>query len=110
MRNIIVGLIICVSTHVVAQQHDEFVYLDNNQPIEKRVDDLLNRMTLEEKLAQIRHLHSWDVFDGQKLNTVKLAKMCGEVGYGFLKVSLLQQKVAVRTSGKYKLTCWRKPG
>ena len=85
MRNIIVGLIICVSTHVVAQQHDEFVYLDNNQPIEKRVDDLLNRMTLEEKLAQIRHLHSWDVFDGQKLNTVKLAKMCGEVGYGFFE-------------------------
>lgn len=85
MRNIIVGLIICVSTHAVAQQHDEFVYLDNNQPIEKRVDDLLNRMTLEEKLAQIRHLHSWDVFDGQKLNTVKLAKMCGEVGYGFFE-------------------------
>lgn len=41
-------------------------------PVEKRVDDLLSRMTLEEKIAQIRHLHSWDVFDGQELNQEKL--------------------------------------
>ena len=26
------------------------------------VDDLMKRMTLEEKIAQIRHLHSWDIF------------------------------------------------
>lgn len=53
MRNLIVGLIVCVSTQVVAQQHDEFVYLDNNQPIEKRVEDALSRMTLEEKAAMV---------------------------------------------------------
>ncbi len=29
------------------------VYLDSSQPIEKRVDDLLSRMTLEEKLGQL---------------------------------------------------------
>lgn len=29
------------------------VYLDSGQPVEKRVDDLLSRMTLEEKLGQL---------------------------------------------------------
>ena len=54
-------------------------------PTEMRVNDLLNRMTLEEKIAQIRHLHSWDVFDGQELNSEKLHRMCGGVGYGFFE-------------------------
>ena len=43
-------------------------------PAEARAEDLLFRMTLEEKVAQIRHLHSWDVFDGQQLNKDKLEK------------------------------------
>src|SRR5208283_1424369 len=29
------------------------LYLDTNQPVEKRVEDLLGRMTLEEKIAQV---------------------------------------------------------
>ncbi len=31
----------------------QFIYLDPKQPIEKRVDDLLSHMTLEEKLGQL---------------------------------------------------------
>lgn len=34
-------------------QDAQSVYLDKNQPIEKRVEDLLSRMTLEEKLGQM---------------------------------------------------------
>ena len=34
-----------------AQQQEVPIYLDNNQPIEKRVEDALARMTLEEKVA-----------------------------------------------------------
>ena len=29
------------------------LYKDKNQPVEKRVEDLLSRMTLEEKAAQL---------------------------------------------------------
>jgi beta-glucosidase len=29
------------------------IYLDSKQPIEKRVDDLLSRMTLKEKIGQL---------------------------------------------------------
>ena len=54
-------------------------------PVEARVDDLLERMTLEEKIAQIRHLHSWDVFDGQDLNMMKLAKSVRMSVMDFLK-------------------------
>ncbi|POY37205.1 glycosyl hydrolase [Solitalea longa] len=56
----------------MAQQNVE-LYKDPNQPVEARVKDLLHRMTLEEKIAQMRHVHSeqYDVKgkpDIQKLN------------------------------------------
>ena len=54
-------------------------------PAEVRAEDLLSRMTLEEKVAQIRHLHSWDVFDGQQLNKDKLEKKCSGISYGFFE-------------------------
>lgn len=60
-------------------------YKNSLLPTEMRVNDLLSRMTLEEKMAQIRHLHSWDVFDGQELNAEKLDKMCSGIGYGFFE-------------------------
>jgi len=43
-------------------------------PIEERVTDLLSRMTLDEKMAQIRHIHSADIFNGQELDNESLAK------------------------------------
>lgn len=36
-----------------AQEGDAFMYLDNTQPLAVRVDDLVNRLTLDEKVAQI---------------------------------------------------------
>ena len=39
---------------------------------EERVDSLLRKMTLEEKVAQISHIHSWDIFDDKVLNESKL--------------------------------------
>src|SRR5580700_10863117 len=33
--------------------HDQPIYKDPNAPVEQRVEDLLSRMTLEEKIAQI---------------------------------------------------------
>ena len=62
---VLVAMSGCILT-VNAQQ--SFSYKNPLLPTELRVNDLLGRMTLEEKIAQIRHLHSWDVFDGQILN------------------------------------------
>lgn len=60
-------------------------YKDATLPTEERVEDLLKRMTLEEKIAQISHIHSWHIFDGQKLDKTKLAEKCGDLPYGFFE-------------------------
>lgn len=47
-----------IMTCVVATQaQPRLVYKDSKQPIQKRIDDLLNRMTLEEKVYQLCALY-----------------------------------------------------
>ena len=84
MKNLftwVIGFACCVSS-VQAQQAP---YKNPLVPTEMRVNDLLQRMTLKEKIAQIRHLHSWDVFEGQQLNPDRLAQMCAAGGFGFFE-------------------------
>lgn len=84
MKNLftwVIGFACCVSS-VQAQQ---VPYKNPLVPTEMRVNDLLQRMTLKEKIAQIRHLHSWDVFEGQQLNPDRLAQMCAAGGFGFFE-------------------------
>jgi len=78
----IIGFICSLST---LQAQHALPYKNPLLPTEVRVNDLLQRMTLKEKIAQIRHLHSWDIFDGQQLNKEKLARMCEFGGYGFFE-------------------------
>ena len=49
-------------------------YKNKNLPIEERVEDLLNRMTVDEKIAQIRHIHSSKIFNRQELDMKKLTE------------------------------------
>ena len=50
-----VGLICMLFSFSVisCRESDELIYRDPDQPLEKRVEDLLSRMTLEEKVGQI---------------------------------------------------------
>ncbi len=41
-------------------QKAKYLYQDPSQPISVRVEDLLRRMSLEEKIAQLRHIHTED--------------------------------------------------
>ena len=45
---------------------EKSVYLDSTQPVTKRVEDLLRRMTLEEKISQLKARecarHLWKIF------------------------------------------------
>lgn len=79
--------LICVYIFVfhIVSANEGVVYKDSSAPIEKRVDDLLHRMTLDDKIAQIRHLHSWNIFDSQELNKEKLQKYCKGLCFGFFE-------------------------
>ena len=60
-------------------------YKNKNLPIEERVEDLLNRMTVDEKIAQIRHIHSSKIFNGQELDMKKLTDWAGNTSWGFVE-------------------------
>lgn len=62
-----------------------YPYKNASLPVGERVEDLLRRMTLEEKIAQIRHIHSWNIFDGQTLDEKKLSAFAGNIGWGFVE-------------------------
>lgn len=52
-------LSIGAGTKIIAQDKNQLpAYLDDAQPIEVRVQDALNRMTIEEKLALAMHKES----------------------------------------------------
>ena len=56
-------------------------YKDASQPIEVRVQDLLSRMTIEEKVAQLRHIHEGSILNDD--HTLNLEKM--KMGKSFRK-------------------------
>ncbi|HVN80209.1 MAG TPA: hypothetical protein VMW38_14525, partial [Terriglobia bacterium] len=49
----ILALVCCLSTEFSQPAPESPIYHDPNQPIEKRVEDLLGRMTLKEKVGQL---------------------------------------------------------
>jgi beta-glucosidase len=53
---ILCSLLLCVYRGA-AQDASRPVYLDPSKPMEQRVDDLIGRMTLEEKAQQLNHLN-----------------------------------------------------
>ena len=74
-----------LSLESMAATAQQLPYKDSKLPVEKRIEDLLGRMTLDEKVAQIRHLHSWNLFDGQALNAQKLKDASKGMAWGFVE-------------------------
>lgn len=52
-KNLLVVMVLMVTTYMFAQTSNNVVpvYLDETQPLDKRIDDALKRMTLKEKVA-----------------------------------------------------------
>ena len=51
---IVVGAILASISIILAQAGDSApIYLDSTRPVEERVDDLMSRMTLKEKIGQL---------------------------------------------------------
>ena len=64
---------------------DEPPYKNQVLPVEERVEDLLGRMTLEEKIAQMRHIHNEDITDRQELDRNRLEEFCNGLSFGFVE-------------------------
>ncbi|MGN0213463.1 MAG: glycoside hydrolase family 3 N-terminal domain-containing protein [Muribaculaceae bacterium] len=60
-------------------------YRDANAGVDERVADLLSRMTLDEKVAQMRHLHHEQIMTDGCLDKDKLAQVVGSTGVGFVE-------------------------
>lgn len=67
-------------------------YKDVSLPVEERVEDLVKRMTLDEKIAQIRHIHAYSIMENGKIDEEKLEKMIGGQNYGFIEAFTLPGK------------------
>lgn len=63
-------------------QNAQNSYKNPSLPVEERVEDLLSRMTIEEKVAQLRHIHSHNMLEGQELDIEKLADFCKGISWG----------------------------
>jgi len=51
------------------------IYLEPAQPIEKRVGDLISRMTIEEKVAQLRSYFAYEVMEHGDVSSEKMDKL-----------------------------------
>ena len=69
---------------------DKALYLDASQPVESRVGDLLTRMTLEEKIAQLGSSGLDGCLDGESFSPGKLRQKIEKLGIGVLHSSMIQ--------------------
>ncbi len=53
MKKIFLVIMVCLSLHVAAQDYKSFPMWNYNLPVEQRVDDVVSRLTLKEKVAQM---------------------------------------------------------
>ena len=86
MRNICL-LVFFFCCGIYAQ--DSFVYKDSSQPVHVRVQDLLSRMTLEEKINQLRHVHAYSIMEDGKINKDKLEELLQGKSKGFIEAITL---------------------
>ncbi len=63
---------------------EKYPYQDPNLPIEQRIDDLLKRMTPEEKARQLDMYRGREVGDDGKFSLEKMQKSIGDLGVGSL--------------------------
>ncbi|QNL52448.1 glycoside hydrolase family 3 C-terminal domain-containing protein [Olivibacter sp. SDN3] len=64
------------------QAQEKPLYKKASLPIDERVADLLQRMTMEEKIAQLSHLHGFQIYNEQQVDLEKLKEAAGDRSYG----------------------------
>ena len=89
-KNIIISFLLSVTLFSVScSKHDKIIYLDKSASIDDRVEDLLVRMTTEEKVAQM--LGSWFIVGRDCAFSPDSAKKYTPYGLGALHRRYLNQ-------------------
>jgi beta-glucosidase len=71
MKNLLSGLFFLFAPYVHYAQQGGIIYKDKNAPIESRINDLLKRMTLEEKILQT---NQWTYGKNANANNIEASK------------------------------------
>lgn len=79
------GIAVLLAVSGWGKAQETMKYKDASLPIEVRVEDLVKRMTLDEKIAQMRHIHAYSIMENGKIDKEKLEKMIGGQNYGFIE-------------------------
>jgi beta-glucosidase len=106
MKLIILSVQIFISFFCFAQNKRIPVYKDPSQPIESRVKDLLKRMTLQEKIAQMQDISFSEISNENKMDAEKLNKHLKGLSYGCfegMNTSVEEYAVAIDQIQKYLL-------
>lgn len=88
MMNGVMGILLLFSTTLNVQGQSKKVdssiplYKNPQAPVEQRVEDLLGRMTLEEKVAQMRHIHFKHYNSDGRVDIDKLIKSTDGLSFG----------------------------
>lgn len=93
MSKILVLPFLFLATVAFAQK----LYRDPAQPTTARVEDLLKRMSLEEKIAQLRHIHTEDYDAGGQPDMQKLGSFLKGDSYGCIEGFGLTSEQYLRT-------------
>lgn len=81
MKTLLASILLSVTAVCSAQT---LPYKDPSLSPEQRTADLLNRMTLEDKVKQIRHLHAGSIFKGQVFDSEMVKRASGDCSFGFM--------------------------
>lgn len=79
-----------ISAGSFAQKQQD--YKNPFYPVEHRVQSLLNQMTLEEKISQMRHIHAYSIMENGQLDKAKLNQMLNGKSMGFIEAITLPGK------------------
>ncbi|MEN7550989.1 glycoside hydrolase family 3 N-terminal domain-containing protein [Rapidithrix thailandica] len=73
---------VCIAIFQSCQQNQSPVYKNANLPVEDRVQDLLSRMSLEEKIRQMDMYSGADFKENEAFSAEKTQEQLGELGVG----------------------------
>lgn len=98
-------LVLILSTTLCSAKTNKPKYKDASQPIDTRVEDLFNRMTLDEKLAQIQHLYSNQFLENNKFNAKKVGQVMGNIALGAVEAFPLTGRECAETMNAVQRYC-----